>query len=125
MKSNSLKPIEVGYGNERVIIFPRMCSVSEQEEFDLRFTEIGAGSEKHAQEFALCKAILAEISLEVPQKSVKEITGWKKSPLVENAETPAEAINVYFAEMSMESERIVRTLYRLYTSSLQPDASFL
>lgn len=126
IKANTLKPIEVGYGDSKVIFFMRMVSIAEQDEVEQKFNDISdTDTEKWQKEFQICRDCLGAFSSEMPQRLEKEKGEFVRVPLVENAATPTDAIDKFFKERTIENERVVRDAYRLFKAQLSPDSRFL
>ena len=124
MKSDELKPIEVGYGEDKVIFHCRMITVAEEETYDQKFNDIAdSDSEKYAKQYDVCRSALGEFSSAPPEKWVKAKGEKKKEALP--GETPTSAIDAYFKERTAKNERIIRTAFRLFKAQLDPDVSFL
>lgn len=126
MQTSKLKPIEIGYGDEKVIFHQRMISVAEEEEWNGKFNDLADVEEgKHEKQFQLCKDALAEFAAEMPEKLVKVKGETQRVPLLENAESAQAAIESYFAERTAENERVIRDAYFLHKRQLSPDSRFL
>lgn len=119
-----MKPIEIGYEERKFIFYPRMMSVAEEAAHDVKFADVAeTDTEKFSKQFDLCKEFLGEFSEKVPDELVKKKGELVKTPLGDG--TPFEAINKVFTERTAENERIIRRLYSLYKSQLDPDFRFL
>lgn len=126
IKPNKLKPIEIGYGESKVIFYLRMISVAEESELTDRFTAIAdADFEKWQKQFDVCKNALGEFSEQMPERLEKEKGEFKKVPLVDIAETPTAAIDQFFKERTIENERVIRDAYWLFKSQLASESRFL
>ena len=126
IKPNTLKPIEIGFGDSKVIFFLRMISVAEEDAVQQKFNDIAdSDTEKWQKLFDVCRDALGEFSTDMPQRLEKEKGEFKRVPLVENAETPTDAIDIYFKERSIENERVIRDAYLLFKSQLGSDSRFL
>jgi hypothetical protein len=124
MKSNQLKAIQIGYGEDQLIFHCRMISVAEEESYDAKFNDIAdSDTEKHEKQFELCKEALGEFAAEMPQKLVKKKGEFVKEPLGDG--TPYDAINAVFKERTPENERIIRRAFSLFKAQLDPDIRFL
>ncbi len=123
-KSNHLKPIEIGYGDEKVIFHLRMISIAEEETISRKFADLADSTEKYQKEFEICKEALGEFSISMPQRLEKVKGEFVKKPLAE-AETAAGAIDTFFKERTPEKERIVRDAYFMFKRLLSPDGRFL
>lgn len=122
---NKLKPIEVGYGDDKVIFYPASMSVAQENELDQQFNEIADSDiEKYQKEFDICKMALGEFSDQMPVKLVKEKGEFKKVPL-NDKQTAVEAIKEFFAERTVENERIIRLAYGMLKSQQNPEVRFL
>lgn len=126
IKPNTLKPIETGFGESKVIFHLRMISLAEQSAIELRFNDIAdSDTEKWQKQFEITRSALGEFSSEMPQRLEKEHGEFVKKPLVEEAETPTVAIDKFFAERTIENERVLNDAYLLFRSQLSPSARFL
>lgn len=126
MKANSLKPIESGYGDDKVIFFLRMISIAEEDEYNVKFNDISdSDSEKYPKTFAILKEALGEFSTEMPVKLEKVKGEFVRVPLVKDAQTPAEAINAAFNQRTIENERTVLSVYNRFKNQLSPETRFL
>jgi len=123
-KSNELKPIEIGYGEEKVIFHLRMISIAEEETTTRKFTDIADSTEKYQKEFDICKEALGEFSVSMPQRLEREKGELVRRPL-NNAETPGGAILQHFSERTAQNERIVRDAFFMFKQMLAPAARFL
>lgn len=123
-KSNHLKPIEIGYGENKVIFYLRMISIAEEDTVSRKFSDLTDSTEKYQKEFEICKEALGEFSVRVPQRLEKEKGELKRVPLT-NDDTATGAIDAYFAERTAENERIVRDAYFLFKRLLAPEGRFL
>lgn len=116
MKKQTLKPIEIGYGEEKIIFYPRMISVAEQDEIQARLNDIADNdTEKYQLEYEICREALETFADKAAERLEKEKGEFKRLPLEPD----------YFAARTPQSERIVRVAYQLFLSQLQPDARFL
>lgn len=126
IKPNSIKPIEIGFGDSKVIFHLRMISVAEEDAVQQKFNDIAdSDTEKWQKQFEICRDALGEFSIEMPQRLEKEKAEFKRVPLVEKAETPQAAIDQFFKERTIENERVVRDAYWLFKSQLASDSRFL
>ncbi len=126
IKPNKLKPIEIGFGESKVIFFMRMISVAEESEVQERFNEIAdADFDKWQKQFEICKSALGEFSEAMPQRLEKEKGEFKKVDLVEGAETPSSAIDAFFKERTPENERVIRDAFWLFKGQLTSESRFL
>lgn len=119
MKPINLKPIEVGYGDEKVIIHPRMISVAEQNSVHEQLTDIAdTDTEKYQKEFQILRDALDEFSAQ-PAERLEKVKGEFKRLPIEGG------LAAHFANRTNESERIVRKAYELFVEQLSPDGSFM
>lgn len=119
MKSQPLKSIEIGYGEEKVIIHPGMISVAEQDDVQQRLNDVAdTDTEKYQKEFEICREALEEFSAQPAEKLIKEKGEYKRVPL-------EGGLTKHFAERTVENERVVRGAYQLFLQQLQPEARFL
>lgn len=130
-KQDTLKEVVFGY-NEKVIIKPRMISSADEDDYSRQFQDIAESDDKEKQEFKIIKQFLIDVSAEMPEKLVKESDDQGREskkpvrkPLIENAETIADAIQNYFAEYSVENFRVVSALYWGVKQRFQPSPDFL
>lgn len=126
MKSAQLKPIQVGYGDEQIIIFPRIISRAEEDIYNQRFADIADSDElKYQKEFEICLDFLGEYSIQLPEKTIIVEGKTERVPLIDGAETPTAALLEYFSDRTAVSERIVTEAYYLFKRQLNPSARFL
>lgn len=126
MNNTALKPIQIGYGDEKFVIYPRLISVAEEIELTKTFSKISDSDEnKYQKIFDLCKKALGEYSIQPPVRIIKENGKQKHIPLIENAETASEAIENFFAEQTPHNERIMREAYFSFISQQSPSAILL
>lgn len=126
IKANTLKPIEIGFGDSKVIFYLRMISVAEEDSISQRFNDIAdADTDKWQKQFEICRDALGEFSTEMPQQLEKERAEFKHVPLVEKAETPSAAINAFFKQRTIENERVIRDAYALFKQQLSSESRFL
>jgi hypothetical protein len=126
MKPNNLKPIKIGYGDDKVIFYLRMISLAEEEDYNAKFNDItDSDTEKYQKTFDILKEALAEFSTQIPDKLEKVKGEFVKLPLIEKAESPLQAINEYFGQRTIENERVIRGAYNVFKSQLYPESSFL
>lgn len=119
MKPVTLKPIEIGYGDEKIVLFPRMFSVAEQQEVSDKLTDVAdTDTGKYQKEFEICRAALDEFSASPAAKLVKVKGEFKHEPV-------DGGLNAHFATRTDENERIVREAYQLYINQARPDSRFL
>lgn len=124
IKPNKLKPIEIGFGESKIIIYPRMASIAEENDVQERFNEIAdADHEKWQKQYEICREALGEFSEEMPATLVKEKGEYKPVKLEGN--TPTDALNKFFAERTVENERTVRDAFWLIKSQWSSDSRFL
>lgn len=125
MKQNKLKPIEIGFGDDKVIFHLRMISVAEEDSVQQRFNDVADDFDKWQKEFEICRDAICEFSIEMPERLEKENGEFKKVALVEDTLTPEEAIGKFFAERTVENERVIRDAFWLFKRQLAPEARFL
>jgi len=119
MKPQSLKTIEIGFGDNKVRIHPRIISVAEQDEIQNRFNDIAdTDTQKYQLEFEICREALDTFSAAPAEKLVKEKGEYKAVPI-------EGGLTAHFAERTPENERTVRSAYQLFLTQLQPSAIFL
>lgn len=126
MKSTKLKPFKIGYGDEMVAFYLRMPSSAELDEVSRRISEASVNSdEKYQKLFEIKREALAEFSEEIPKKAVKEKGEAKYIDLVENPQSPLDALTRYFDRRLPESERVIAGAYNTFLAQIEPDGSFL
>lgn len=126
IKANTLKPLETGYGDSRVIFHLRMISVAEEDSVQQKFNDISdSDTDKWQKQFEICRDALGEFSTEMPQRLERVKGEFTRVPLVEKAETPTAAIDAFFKERTIENERVIRDAYWLFKSQLASDSRFL
>lgn len=126
MKPAELKPFKIGYGDEQIAFYPRMASDAELDEVQSKFADIGDEDDlKYEKFFSARLEAIAEFSSEPPKKVVKEKGESKYVDLVEDAESPLDAMKRYFDTRTPESEKIIRATYNAFVNSMQPSISFL
>jgi hypothetical protein len=126
IKPNTLKPIEIGFGESKVIFHLRMISVAEEDAVQQKFNDISdSDTDKWQKQYDVCRDALGEFSVEMPQTLLKEKAEFKRVPLVEAAETPTAAIDVFFKERTIENERTIRDAFWLFKSQLASESRFL
>lgn len=118
---NKLRPIEVGYRDEKLVFHLKMISVEQEDAILQRFAEVSdKDTERFTKRFEIYKDAVAEAACEMPVLT----KNGKSAPLAKEG-TPAAAILEHFRERNTENERIIRAAYVLFRSELEPDASFL
>ncbi len=126
LKPTQLKSFKVGFGEDQVVFHPRMTTIAEFDDIQQKLNDIkDSDEEKYQKQFDICIEALADWSSEAPQKLVKEKGEFKRVDLVENAESPLDAMKRFFAERSAENERVIREAYQLYLIQMRPTSDFL
>lgn len=121
---NELPEVIFGY-NEKVIIYPQMMSAEAEESVRKDFADLAdSDTDKQKKEFNLLKQFLIDASAKMPELLVMEQGKAVRKPLVEGAETIAEAVEKYFAECNIANYRVVSALYWQCKSRFQPTESF-
>lgn len=70
---NQLKPIEIGYDDDKIIFYLASISIAQEDELNEGFNGISDFDiEKYQKEFSLCKTALGEFSDKLPVKLVKK-----------------------------------------------------
>lgn len=116
MKKHSLKPIEIGYGEEKIIFYPRLITVAEQDEIQARLNDVAdTDTDKYQKEYEICREALENFASSPAEILVKEKGEFKKVSLEAD----------YFTERTPQTERIIRSAYQLFLGQLQPDYRFL
>lgn len=119
MKQVDLKSFEVGFGENKVIVHPRMISVAEQDEVQSRFNDIAdTDTEKYQKQFEICREALDTFSSQPAERLIKE-KGEFKRVAIEGG------LNQHFAERTPENERIVREAYQLVLAQMRPESRFI
>lgn len=119
MKPVTLKPIEIGYGKDKIVIFPRMISVAEQEDVQSKFTDIAdTDTEKYQKEFEICRNAIDEFSERTVCRLEKD-KGEYQHLVIEGGAT------AHFADRTTENERVVREAYQLMLGQMRPESRFL
>ena len=119
MKPVTLKPIEIGYGDEKIVLYPRMFSVAEQQEVADRLTDVAdTDTEKYQKEFEICRDALDEFSDKPAAKLVKAKGEFKHEPI-------GGGLKTHFAVRTLENERVVREAYQLFLVQTRPESRFL
>lgn len=121
---NELKPIEIGYGDNKFVFYLRAISVAQEDELTDKFNEVSDDFDKYQKEFELCRSALGEFSVKMPDKVFKEKGGTVKIPL-DDKENISDAVNSFFGERTIENERIIRNAFAAFRSLQQPTVSFL
>lgn len=94
----------VGYAGEKFQFDLRFISIAEEMEYSQKFNDISDNNDlKSQKEWEICKSALIEFSM---------------------TEEGGRAIAERFTRMDIKSERIIRTAYAQFRSSLQPDVFF-
>jgi hypothetical protein len=126
MLKAKLTSFKIGYGDDQVVFHPRMASIAEFDDVQLKLNDIkDSDEEKYQKQFDICIEAIAEWSSETPQKLVKEKGEFKRVDLVENPESSLDALKRYFAQRTPEGERIIREAYQLFLVGMRPESSFL
>ena len=126
IKSSKLKPVEIGFGESKVVFFMRMISVAEQDSIEMQFNDISdADTDRWQKEFEICRTALGEYSSEMPKRLEKEKGETLHVDLIENAESPTAAIDAFFKERTAENERVIRDAYQVFKRQLSPEYRFL
>ncbi len=119
MKPVTLKPIEIGYGDEKIVIRPRMMSVAEQDELTAQFADISdTDTDKYQKEFEICRDALDAFSAQPAAQLVKEKGEYKRVPI-------EGGLTKHFADRSIEAERVVREAYQLVLLQQRPESRFI
>ena len=114
-----MKPFEIGYGDEKVIIYPKMASIAQTDDFSRQLSDVSDSDEsKYDTEFAIYKTALDEFSAKPAEKIVREKGEPKRVPL-------EGGITSHFANRTPEAERIVREAYGIVLGQMRPASSFL
>jgi len=114
-----MKSFEIGYGDDKVIIHPRMASIAEVEETQRQLNELAEDSaDKYQREFELCRDALDSWSKSPAEKLVKE-KGEFKPVKIEGG------LKAHYAERSPENERCVREAYQIVCTQFRPDSRFV
>lgn len=118
--------LSVGFKSEKPIFHLRMISVTEEQEYLQRFSDIADNDvEKADKTYQILVDGLKSFASDFPQKT--EIVEGKETKvlLVEKASSPSDAIAKYFEEKSVVKERIANTAILAFRNQMQPDVSFL
>ena len=119
MKPVTLKSIEIGYGDDKVIIHPRMASVAEVDEVQRSLNDVAdTDTEKYQKEFCICRDAIESFSASPPERLEKVKGEFKRFPL-------DGGLAARFAERTVENERIIREAYQLILVQCRPESRFL
>lgn len=114
-----MKPLEIGYGENKIIIYPKMISVAEQDDFQQQLNDLAdTDTEKYKKEFEICRAALESMSEKPAEKLVKEKGEFKKVKI-------EGGLSAHFLERTIENERVVRDAYQIVLSQMRPESRFL
>lgn len=112
-----MKSFEIGYGDDKVIIHPKMASIEQTDNFARDLMDVSEDS-KYDTEFEIYKSAIDTFSAKPAEKVVKEKGVSKRVP-VEGG------IALYFSVRTPETERIVREAYQIIVGQMRPNSSFL
>ena len=125
-KPRKLKPIKIGFDDQKVAFFPRSVSQAEYDDVELALSEAKAETvDKYQRIFEIKRTAIADWSAEMPQEIVKEKGENKLVPIGEKSESFGDAINRFFAHRTVENERVINQAYTAYVSMQQPEIDFL
>lgn len=114
-----MKSFEIGYGDDKVIIHPKLVTVAESEDVQRKLNDItDTDTEKYQKEFEICRGALDAFSAKPAEKLVKEKGEYKRVPI-------EGGLTAHFATRTVESERIVREAYQIVMALQRPDSRFL
>lgn len=120
-----MKPIEIGFDNNKVVFYPRMISVAEEDALTRKLRDAADEEvDRYKNEYEICREALGEYSEKMPERFEEKQGEITRVPLTDAA-TPAQAIADFFKERTPENERIVRDAYYLFREQLRPSARFL
>lgn len=118
MKPVKLKTIEVGYGDERILIHPRLISVAEQNSVHEQLTDVAdTDTEKYQKEFEILRDALDSFAAQ-PAERLEKIKGEFKRFPIEGG------LAKLYAMRTNENERVIRKAYELFVEQLSPEANF-
>ncbi len=114
-----MKTLEIGFGENKIVIQPRMASVAETDDIARQLNDIAeTDTEKYQKEFEICRAALDEWSAQ-PAEKLEKIKGeYKRVPL-------EGGLAAHFAIRNDENERVVRDAYQIVISQMRPESRFL
>ena len=114
-----MKPFEIGYGEDKVIIYPKMASIEQTDNFSRDLSDVSDTDEsKYDTEFSIYKTALDTFSAKPAEKVVKEKGVTKRVPL-------EGGLSAHFGVRTPEAERIVREAYQIVVGQMRPASSFL
>lgn len=114
-----MKPLEIGYGDEKIVIFPKMISVAVQEDVERQLSEQAETDPlKYEKNFAIRRDALDAWSVKPAVKVVK-----KDGKCIH--EEIKGGLKTLYAEMTIENERIVTDAFTIVLNQLRPDGRFL
>lgn len=114
-----MKSFEIGYGDEKIIIHPKMGSIAQTDEIDRQLLDVSDSDEsKHDVEFEIFKQALDTFSAKPAEKIIREKGVPKRVPI-------EGGIAAHFTTRTAESERIVREAYSIVVAQMRPSSSFL
>lgn len=114
-----LKSFEIGYGDNKIRIHPKMVSVETADEFQRQLNDIAdSDSDKNEKEFQICRAAIDAFSDRPAEKLVSD-KGASKAVAIEGG------LTAHFPARTPESDRIVRNAYQIIQSQFMPDSRFI
>lgn len=113
-----LKSFEIGYGEEKVIIHPKMATIEQTDNFARDLMDVSDNDSKYDTEFAIYKTAIDTFSAKPAEKVVRKDGVSKRVPI-------EGGITSHFSVRTPESERIAREAYQIIVGQMRPASSFL
>ena len=114
-----MKPFEIGYGEDKVVIHPRLATVAEVDDVQRQLNDISdSDTEKYNLEFQICRDALDAWSKVPAEKLVKDKGEYKRVKI-------EGGLKAHYAERTPENERIVREAYQIVCTQFRPDSRFV
>ena len=115
--------IRIGLGGTTYVFFLKPASVAEEAELLDKFAALEDAEDKEARGYEVLKDFVANISAQVPEKTV--IEKGKEKKIKFDSPVALSVIEKEFAEQTAANDRILNTLVNAYRSRLMPTVDFL